>query len=155
MPVATKKEQREYKFDEAWYRCVLSSVEEQVHPYFKRDRKTGEKTSEQAEFRKWVWKFEITSGAAEFVGEYLRGESTAEYTTREDNRIRQWGEALLNRELAIGEEIDTDLLIGLPCLVFVKHGDPEDKKDGTKFYPCYVHEVMPQSDDLFDDDIPF
>ncbi len=143
MPKAQKVERTEYKFpDDEYYPCVLDSVTEKEVTFFKKDKATGQKTNEQDSFLKWVWKFEITGGP--FMGDNLYAETSAEYSTREDNKIRQFAEALLGREQEVGEEIDTDLMVGLPCIVTVRHDEPRPKADGTNFYPCAVDEVFPK-----------
>lgn len=146
MPKATKKEQGLYKFPEGeYYPAVLVDVEEKEVPYFKKD-KSGNRTNEQAVFVKWVWKFEIADG--QFKGEWGYGETTAEYTNREDNLVRQWGETLLGRELDLGEEFDTDKITGLPCMISFRNDEPRRKNDGTLFYPSPVDEVLPRSGGL-------
>lgn len=146
MPIATKREESEYKLpDDTYFPGKLISVEEVSFDYFK--KKDGVKTSEQAVFTKWEWKFEITEG--EYAGEVAKGNSPAEYTTREDNRVRQWGEVLLGRELEIGEEFDTDSVLELPCMFSVRHLEPKEKNDGSGYWYNYeVDEVLPRSGGL-------
>lgn len=146
MPKAVKIQESEYRYpDDLFYTCKLIAVDEIQVPYFKKDR-NGVKTNEQAVFTKWEWKFEIVEGA--YLGDVLRGDTRPEYTTRADNKVRQWSESLLNRELTVGEELDTDMLLGLPCIVTIRHGEPRPKSDGSNFYPCEVDEVLPKSGSL-------
>jgi len=141
MPKAVKKEATMYRFDEdVLYPCELSSVEEKRIPY---RIKNGPKAGQQSEFVKWEWQFKIVAGESE--GLTIYGDTNAEYTNDENDRVRAWAETLLGREMEIGEELDTDLLLGLPCMVTVKHDTPREKRDGTMFYPCPVAEVFPRN----------
>lgn len=151
MPRATKREESEYQFPEGeYFPCVLAKVDEKEIVFQKKDRKTGQKMFDDngqpvmSSFYKWVWFFDVVDG--EYRGQTIYGETPAEYTTREDDRVRQWAEALLGRELEVGEELDTDeMLNGLPCFVSVRHGGPREKRDGGYFYPCEVDDVMPRT----------
>jgi len=154
MPKSINRVESEYRYpDDEYYPSELVRVEEVEVPYFKKDRVTGERTTEQDVFRKWEWYFKVVSGP--FAGDTLRGDTRAEITTREDCQARIWGEALLGREIQVGEEFDTDQVLGLPCLVSVRHEKPRDRPDGTKFYACAVDEVMPRTGQLADEEIPF
>lgn len=142
MPKATMKEEAEYRLPEdTLFPAVLDEVAVRTIEYtLKKDRgmkKAGEKDS----FDKWVWTFRITDGP--FKGEKAYGETEDRLTNREDNRVRQWSETLLGREIEIGEEFDTDSVLGLPCQVSVRHEEPREKKDGGFFYGCPVDEVFP------------
>jgi hypothetical protein len=57
-------------------------------------------------------------------------------------KARAWVEALLNRPLAPGEELDSDELVGLPCYVTVRE---RTTADGTTL-PA-VEQVSPVGDE--------
>jgi hypothetical protein len=143
MPSATLRVETEYKYpDDITYPCKLVDVIAKEYPFFRKDA-NGVRTNEQDTFRKWEWLFEVTAG--DYLGETLRGDTEPELTTRDDNKLRQWAEALLSREMEVGEDFDTDTIIGLPCVVTIKHEPPREKKDGSGFfYPCVVDDVMPK-----------
>ncbi len=143
MPKATLRVESEYKYpDDITYPCRLVDVQVKEFPFFKKDPVTGARTTEQDIFRKWEWTFEVTAGP--YLGDTLRGDTEPELTTRDDNRLRQWAEALLSREIEVGEDFDTDMIVGLPCVVTVRHDPPREKRDGSTFYPCVVDDVMPK-----------
>jgi hypothetical protein len=71
------------------------------------------------------------------------GETEDRLTNREDNLVRQWAETLLATTISVGEGLDTDILVGLPCVIEVRHDEPRQKKDGTFFYGCPVDQVYP------------
>jgi len=51
-------------------------------------------------------------GCAEAIGSPIWGGVSASLTDNPENKLRQWVEAILGMELAIGFELDTDLLVG-------------------------------------------
>lgn len=122
----------------------LQEVKVRTIEFFKKDQ-YGNKTSERDSFDKWVWEFKITDG--EYAGMKVFGETEDRLTTREDNLVRIWAEQLLGKQIEVGEGLDTDLLLGLPCIVECRHDEPRDKRDGGKFYPCPVSDVFPSSGD--------
>lgn len=153
MPKSTKREESEYRYpDTEFYPCDLVKVVEVEHSFFRKDKVTGIKGTEQDVFRKWEWSFLVVSGPYE--GETLRGDSQPELTTREDNRARMWSESLMGREIAVGEEFDTDTIVGLPCICTVRHDPPRERGDGSKFFPCPVDEVLPRSGGFDNPDAP-
>lgn len=46
------------------------------------------------------------------VGQNIYGSVSARFNSSTENRLRQWVSAILNMELEVGFELDTDLLIG-------------------------------------------
>ncbi len=143
MPTTRLREETEYRFpDDITYQCRLVDVTTKEITYFKKDAH-GVKTNEQDSFTKWQWTFDITSGP--YLGGSLYGDTESEMTTRGDNTLRQWAEALLGREIEVGEDFDTDDIIGLPCVVTIRHDPPRPRRDGNgMFYPCVVDDVMPK-----------
>ena len=136
----------------------LDNATEEVEIEFQRkDRKTkaplfdDDGNPVMGIFSKWRWIFEITEG--EFVGVNIYGDTQAEFSTREDNLVRIWSEVLTGKEIEVGEELDTDALIGLEAMMSIRHDDPVPKKDGTVFYGCSPMEMLPKSDAL--SEIPF
>lgn len=148
MPSSTMKEKSEYALPEDIpFPGILKAVEEKAYPY--KSKKDG---SDQV-FKKWVWEFQITEG--EFAPLRAWGETEPELTTHPDNLVRQWGETLRDKQFEIGEDINTDDLLGLPCLFTVRHEEPRPKKDGSgNFYGCRVADVFP-IDALQSDEPPF
>jgi hypothetical protein len=46
------------------------------------------------------------------IGSFIWGGVSANLTDNPENKLRQWTEAILNMELSVGFELDTDLLVG-------------------------------------------
>lgn len=49
------------------------------------------------------------------IGSKIWGGCSANLTDSPDNKLRQWVEAILDMEISVGFELDTDLLIGRDC----------------------------------------
>jgi hypothetical protein len=99
-------------------------------------------------FDLWVWEFSITEG--EHAGMKAWGETEGELNNLEEPKgraalVRPWAETLLGRTIEIGEDFDTDQVLGLPCKFTVTHEEPRQKKDGGFYYGCPVDDVFPSS----------
>jgi len=99
--------------------------------------KQGTKMGQSGTFRKWEWEFVIPEG--DYAGLNVRGNTEPRITSNDQASgdlalARPWVEALLGRALDLGEEVDTDDLIGLPAQGTVRHLDPRAKKDGEGFW---------------------
>ncbi len=158
MPKATVREESEYPLpSETMFPGRLEKVDEtrrtfQYKAHHAAVKNGRVKAGDEGEIVRWQWQFKITDG--EYAGLTGYGETDPKVTNRSDDKVRQWAETLLGRELAIGEELDTDLLIGLPCTFTVRHDDPIPRRDGNgNFYPCPVDEVFPA--DGSSDFVPF
>ena len=135
MPTSTMREESEYRLPENTpFPAVLESVSTRTIKY----TRDGQEKS----FDKWEWVFKITEG--EYAGMEAYGESEDRLTNHPDNKVRQWAETLRDAPFEIGEGLNTDDLLGLPCVITVSHGEPRPKKDGTNFYPCPVQDVFPE-----------
>lgn len=134
MPTSKMVEQAEFKLpEETPFPAVLLSVTEKTIPF--KNKQTGKDDS----FTKWSWEFEITEG--DYAGIKAWGDTEDRLTTHPDNKVRQWAETLLDKQFAVGEGIDTDDLLGLPCVITVDNTTYE-KNNETK-YICPVRDVFP------------
>lgn len=99
------------------------------------------------------WWFEVTdtrAGDGKWLTRKVKGETDTKISNHPRNRFRQWAEVLLGRDLAEGQGIDTDDLIGLSCDLQIDH--QADKKDPAKTYER-VSSLLPLSSN--DTEIPF
>lgn len=157
MPKATKTEEDEYRLPaEVYFPAKLKAVTSKTIDFeYKAEsaavKKGRKKAGDKGSFDKWEWEFEITDG--DYKGASAYGDTDARLTTRDDDVVRQWAETLMGREIEIGEEFDTDNIIGYSCLISVRHDDPRPKKDGGFFYGCPVDDVLPASGSA--DFVPF
>lgn len=142
MPTTTNREENSYALPaDTPFQAVLQSVEEKTIEYFKKD-KDGNRTNEKDSFSKWVWTFDITEG--EYAGMRAWGETRDSMSTHPDNKVRQWAETLTGKQFGIGDGLDTDDLLGLPCIITVRHDEPRPKANGDGFfYGTPVDDVFP------------
>jgi len=99
--------------------------------------KKGPRLGQSGTFVKWEWEFVVPEG--EYAGLNVRGNSEPRITSNDQPSgdlalAGPWVEALLGRSLDLGEEVDTDDLIGLPAQGTVRHLEPRAKKDGEGFW---------------------
>lgn len=149
MPRATMKEESPYALPaDTLFDGVLNAVKVRTIEYtVKKDRGT-KKAGEKDSFNVWEWEFEVTSG--DYAGTKAWGNTEADLNNLAEPRgksklVRPWAETLLGRQIAIGEDFDTDQIVGLPCKFTVSNEEPVEKKDGGFFYGCAVEDVWPSS----------
>lgn len=135
MPSSTVREESEYRLPAGVpFPAILAAVEVKTIKY----KKDGVEKS----FDKWEWDFEITEG--EYAGMHAYGETQDFISTHPDNLVRQWSEILRDAPFEVGDGIDTDELLGLPCVITVRHEEPRPKTSGGNFYGCPVDQVYPE-----------
>lgn len=147
MPRSTMKEETAYSLPEdVLFFGKLNSVTVRTVEFTRKKDGGGKKAGEMDSFDKWVWEYEVTEG--DYTGQRAWGETEDSLNNLEEARgnsklVRPWAETLLNRTLSIGEDFDTDQVIGLPCKFTVSHDEPRQKKDGGFFHGCPVEDVFP------------
>lgn len=109
--------------------------------------KSGDRKGQQGSFDKWEWTL-VVMAPDSFAGTEVRGSTEPRITDAADSEFlplaRPYVEAFLARALQVGEEIDTDDLIGLWCKFSVRHQEPRARKNGDGFwYNVEVDEVFP------------
>lgn len=146
MPKAIVTEQEKWKLPkDVPLPAQLTSVTEKEIPY--KNKRTGA----DEVLTKWEWEFAITEG--EYAGLSAWGESKPVITT--GNKVAQWAETLRGTPFDIGEGLDTDDLLGLPCLLVVDNTE-YTKKDGETAYLTPITDIFPAGDDsAFSVDPPF
>lgn len=148
MPTSTMEHEDEWKLPkDVPLPAVLGSVKEESFPYKDRDGK-------DATFTKWVWEFAITEG--EYAGLHAWGDTEPRLTNHAGNKVRQWAETLTGHKYELGEGINTDDLIGLPCIISVDN--TKELKKGTKdeyWYRTPIADVFPADAYYQPDEPPF
>lgn len=131
--------------EDEWLPARLKSVvEKSVEFTLKRDDpRSGKKKGDKSTFDKIVWTFELTG--EDYEDEVVYGECKPELTSHPNNRFRLWVEALMQGSLSLGDEIDPEDLVGLECMVLVKH-----RVDGERIF-VEVSQVAT----IDDEDVPF
>lgn len=136
MPSSQMSDEPQWKLPkETALPAVLNAVAEKVINFT--DKKTGQPDS----FVKWEWEFKITDG--EFAGLRAWGDTKDALTNHPDNKVRLWAEAIRGAEFDMGEGLDTDDLLGVPCLIEVDNTTYEKKGSGETVYLCPVLNVYP------------
>ena len=153
MPVTQVVEDELYPIPEGiLVPAMLISVEQVDIPFT--DKKDQKKI-----FTKWEWEFQ-TQGDGGFGGITVKGNTEPKVTNADGQRgslhlARPWVEALLGRELGLGEPLDTEDLVGLPCQITVSWQEPRAKKEGKGYwYNCEVDEVYGTSATDIDSRLP-
>lgn len=111
--------------------------------------KRGDKAGQKGTFPKWEWTWVVTN-SGEYHGVEVKGSTEPKVTDASDTDFlplaRPVIEALLGRPIALGEDVDTDDLLGLPAKFTVTHQKPRERKNGDGFwYNVEVSEVFPAS----------
>lgn len=111
----------------------LISCESVAVPFTK---KTGADAGKASSFTKWEWVFEVEDG--DFVGTQFKASTEPKVTTATESAFlplaRPVVEALLGRPLEMGEDVDTDLLVGGHAMATVRHLEPKARKNGDGFW---------------------
>ena len=92
------------------------------------DGKSDPPVEKETTVREW-W-FEVTDG--EHKGRRVKGQTDVQLGNGSRNKLRQWIEAILDRDIAVGARLDIDDLVGLPVDITIRH--KADKKDPSKKY---------------------
>lgn len=156
MPRATMKEESAYALPaDTLFEGKLNSVTVKTIEYTLKKDRGSKKAGEKDSFDIWEWEFEVTDGA--YKGTRAWGTTESELNNLEEPRgrsklVRPWAETLLGRQIQIGEDFDTDQIVGLPCKFTVVNEEPVEKKNGDGwFYGCSVDDVFPSSNGLRED----
>lgn len=77
------------------------------------------------------WKFEITESGP--YKEYkINGSTSLKFTIDPPSKFYEWAVQLTGRTFEVGESVDTDDLIGLPCRIEIEH--QQDKQDEERYW---------------------
>lgn len=135
MPKSVAHEATLYPLPEdTMFACTLQKVEAIEVPF---TIKNGPRAGQASTFHKWEWEFLIYEG--EFTGQTAQGNTEPRITNLDSKSgslelPKPWVEQILGREIQMGEEVDTDSLLSLPCRITVRHLEPRPKKDGNGFW---------------------
>lgn len=166
MVQSTVKEQDEYLFEEGVaYEAVLKSVDSRKIEFVYKDSspavKAGRaKAGEKGEFEQWRWTFKVTKDDGSTWD--VNADTQPGLTSREGDRARTFAETLLKRQFGVGEDFDSDSVVGLPCALTFEHRDPVKKKNGDMGFYCEVLDILPAGSggapmrsSIFDEEPPF
>lgn len=75
------------------------------------------------------------------IGEKIYGSTSTKLTDSQENKLRLWSEALLNRPLELGFELDTDYFLGRECRALVSNYEKKSINPVTQ-KPFVAHQVQ-------------
>lgn len=139
--------------EEKIYRAVLQSIEPREIRWTPKDGKNA--GIEQSKLLlEWWWEVqdEETRNPADGAYRRVKGTCEARLTNHPDNRFRNWAEAILQREVPVGMNLDTDDLTGMRADITIKK--VPDRRDPAKLWE-EVAEIMPAFDAISQDVPPF
>lgn len=150
MVKAVAEEGKPYFFDEGVFLAQLVSVEERRVTYRLRAHHAAVKNGkgnvgDEAFFDQWRWTWELLQGAQ--AGSRIDVDTDPKIVLEGDSLARDQYEALIGRALELGEQIDTDVVLGAKARLRIVHRDPVARHDGTTGYYTDVTEVLPAQGD--------
>lgn len=153
MPGATVREESEYRLpNDVIFTGRLDGVKEKsikftykdTHAAVKNGRK---KAGEEGQIDKWVWQFTILN-EGEFYGKDVELETEPGITMRTDDMCRLAFQALLGRDVELGEDLHTDQVTGLQCRFDILHEPGRERSDGKgTFYGVSIANIYPLAND--------
>lgn len=81
------------------------------------------------DYNRLNWTVEITEG--EHKGMSIYGSTSEKFSADPPSYFYKWACELLERTIAVGEQINTDDLIGLPCRIEIGHQADRDDPQRT------------------------
>lgn len=154
MPKATTEQGQPYFFEEGEFLAILRSVEERHVDFIYKSHhkaviKGKAKAGDKSSFDNWEWEFELLEGDREGQTITLTTDPKVELEGYSPARVAY--EALQGEALELGQEIDTDLVVGCKARVVLKHEDPKPSGDRT-YYNTVIADVLPAHDSQVDGD---
>jgi len=147
MPKGTVREDDPYPIPtDTLVPVVLTAVSEVNVPF---TYKQGPKAGTAGSFTKWEWDCRVIDG--EYTGVEVRGSTEAKFTNASHASgflalAKPFAEAFMGRETEVGEEVDTDQLIGLVAQATVRHLEPRPRRDGDGFwFNIEIDEIFPMA----------
>jgi hypothetical protein len=98
------------------------------------------KVGDKDVFHAWEWPFFITEPG--FEGLEVMGTTDPRITSAEGDKPKGWYETILDTTIQLGDDVDTDMLQGLPCIITIKHREPRSY-NGRTYYECEIDDVFP------------
>ncbi len=77
------------------------------------------------------WKFEVTEKGT-WEGYKINGSTSRKFTIDPPSKFYEWSVELLGRTFEVGDSVETDDLLGLPCRIEIEW--QEDKEDEKKHW---------------------
>ena len=148
MPKAEVKQGSAYFHEEGEFLAILRGVEDRrVLFTYKSHHKAVQRgtvnVGDEGEIHRWKWTWELLDGPN--AGSEIALETDPSIELEGYSPARVAYEALQGEPVQLGQDIDTDLVVGLKARVVLKHMDPRVSGDRT-FYDTKVVDVFPAKD---------
>ena len=148
MPKAEVTQGSAYFLEEGEYLAVLRDVEDRRTPFtYKSHHKAvqrGQKrVGEEGEVHRWKWAWELLEGPNAGAEVILETDPSIELEGWSPARVAY--EALQGEALSLGQDVDTDLVVGLKARVVLTHQAPRQAGDRT-FYDTKITDILPAKD---------
>jgi len=119
---------------------IHRKTEYELKPHHKKVIDGKAKVGDKEWYEAWEWPFFVTEPG--FEGLEVAGNTDPRITMAEGDKARGWYETILDTKIALGDDIDTDLLNGLACIITVKHRPPRSY-NGRSYFESEVDDVFP------------
>jgi hypothetical protein len=148
MPKATVEQGSAYFLPEGEFVAILRSVEDRITKFtYKSHHKAvqsgRQNAGDEGQIHRWKWTFELLSG--EKTGSDVVLETDPSIELEGFSPARMAYEALQGEPLELGQDIDTDLVVGMKARLVLKHMPPREAGDRV-FYDTKVTDVLPAKD---------
>jgi len=149
MPKSTVEQGRLYFYEEGEFLAILKSVEEKTveytaKPHHQAVKKGNARVGDTLSFDQWVWTWELLEGEHGSMEIEFKTDPKIELARR-GLALQAW-EALTGEPLELGQDVDTDVVVGGKARLVIVHADPETGRDGQTYYRANVGEVLPAGD---------
>lgn len=148
MARATVQQGSKYFFEEGEFLAILREVEEKhVDFTYKSHHKAVQngkaKAGDPGSFDHWIWKFDLLQG--ERAGQEITLETDPSVELEGYSMARVAYEALQGEPLELGQDIDTDLVVGMRARLVISHM-PERQSGDRVFYDSKITDLLPVRD---------
>lgn len=148
MPKAPVTQGSAYFLEEGEYLALLRNVEERrteftYKSHHKAVQRGTKRVGDTGEVHLWQWTWELLQGPNAGAEVTMETQPTIELEGWSPGRVAY--EALMGEPLVLGQDVDTDLVVGLKARIVLTHQAPRQAGDRT-FYDTKVTDVLPARD---------
>lgn len=94
-------------------------------------------TFDNEKVEKLRWEFVVVDPGP-WEGKNIFGDTSTNFTAHPNCKAYNWSTAITGKQFDVGEELDTDNLLGLPCRVIIMHKPDREGRSWMR-----VREVLP------------
>lgn len=148
MPKTEVTQGSAYHLEEGDFLALLREVEDRRVPFtykshHKAVQRGDKRAGEEGEVHKWKWVWELLEGPNAGAEVPMETQPTIELEGWSPGRVAY--EALIGEPLLLGQDIDTDLVVGGKARIVLTHQAPRNA-DGRTFYDTRITDILPAKD---------